>query len=1488
MRRKWLKGIGIALSIPVLLFLLLIILLYIPPIQNLLRREVISIASESTGMHIQVQRIDLRFPLNLLVKGVEAVQEADTLLTLDKLNVSVQLFPLFKGKVELNDLTLERVMLNSASLIEGMSVQGKAELLSLKSHGIDFSNEAALINHIHLKDAHFLLCLNDTTTIAPNDSVESALNWRVKLEKLEVENSSLGVQMPLDTLFLSTHLSGVSVKNVAVDLGKQYYGLDQLLVNNSSVRLDMGNASPLSGFDPSHIALSGIEIHLDSVMSSGRDMKAVVQQVSMTERSGLHIASLNGRLSTDSTFISLPELRLLTSYSDVRLKMLMPWDFPNTKTEKVEMSLSARLGKGDLFPFLSTLSPEIKEKLPSQSLSMQVKAEGNAMKLQLSRLLVELPEAFSINGLGGMEQIADSLNRSGSMELNMQTGNLDFLASMINAPGDSLIVIPADMSLGAALEMKGEQYKAMLQAREQTGRLDLDVDFHRLTEEYKVALRIDSLQIDHFLPQDSIGMLAVRADLSGKGIDPLSPNSSAVASLSLNELQYGSYQLSGIDLSAELKNLMASAKLNSRNNLLTASAEATYHLNKPYTEATAILDVEDVDLHRLGVIDQPLSKPVSLKLNAKSEKDSIRMTLASGDLRANFRARTSLEQLIGESTSFLDLLLKQVEEKKLNHADLRRALPSAALTVRAGNNNTLADILALNRIKYNDLNVGFVATPKIGINGRAAIHALRMDTLLLDTLFFATHQDTSRLRLRSGVTNGVQNKQYTFKALVTGEVRTDDAELLLEFDNEKGEKGILFGVNVRPQENGMAFSFIPEEPIVAFRKFRFEEHNHVFLRDDLRLLADVEMLDSAGMGLLVHSIPDSLNLQNLDIEIRRIELAEISKVLPYLPDVSGLFSLEANYQQSTNAMQLSTEVVVKEFSYQRTRIGNLGVGATWLPDGNTQYVDAYLTNEGQEILGVNGSYNVRSDEVGIDVALQHFPLYFTNALFPMEVLELSGDIDGALSVTGLASAPKVDGELEMHEVGVESYTYGVHFQLDERPVQIKNSRLLFNQYAIYSKAGIENPFTVNGFVDFANLNAAYADLSLLARNYPLLNARRSKISELYGRVFVDLNSTLKGPLDKLVMRGNLNLLPSTNVTYVMKDSPLNVQDRLGDLVEFTSFAADTIPQPDEEAVLRSWGGLDMMLTINIDPAVKVGVDLSEDRSSYITLEGGGALAFSYTPQGDMSLTGRYTFSGGVIKYALPVIPLKEFAIKNGSYVDWVGNPMDPNLNLLATERMRASVPGDNGTRMVTFDVSIVIKNKLEDLDLSFNLEAPEDMEIQQELAAMDAEERGKQAVALMVTGMYIARGGSGTSGGLDMGSAFNSLLQSQVNNLAGSALKTVNISFGMDNYDDGSGSTRTDYNFRYAQRFFNDRVQVVVGGRVSTGGDDVNRDESFIDNISLEYRLDSSSTRYLRLFHNKNYESLLEGEVVETGIGLVLRKKVNRLGELFIFRKKKD
>ena len=120
--------------------------------------------------------------------------------------------------------------------------------------------------------------------------------------------------------------------------------------------------------------------------------------------------------------------------------------------------------------------------------------------------------------------------------------------------------------------------------------------------------------------------------------------------------------------------------------------------------------------------------------------------------------------------------------------------------------------------------------------------------------------------------------------------------------------------------------------------------------------------------------------------------------------------------------------------------------------------------------------------------------------------------------------------------------YGARFRLDNRPVTIEGSKLKFDNFSVYTRGS--NPFALTGTVDFSNLTNTLLDLRMVARNYELINAPRQKNSVVFGKVYVDIFSTLKGDMNNLKMRGNINVQGNTDVTYILKDSPLTVEDRL--------------------------------------------------------------------------------------------------------------------------------------------------------------------------------------------------------------------------------------------------------------------------------------------------------------------------------------------------------
>ena len=82
----------------------------------------------------------------------------------------------------------------------------------------------------------------------------------------------------------------------------------------------------------------------------------------------------------------------------------------------------------------------------------------------------------------------------------------------------------------------------------------------------------------------------------------------------------------------------------------------------------------------------------------------------------------------------------------------------------------------------------------------------------------------------------------------------------------------------------------------------------------------------------------------------------------------------------------------------------------------------------------------------------------------------------------------------------------------------------------------------------------------------------------------------------------------------------------------------------------------------------------------------------------------------------------------------------------------------------------------------------------------------------------------------------------------------------------------------------------MVGGNYTT---DATADENFaqnlISNISFEYMLKQTNnlSMYLKLFRHAEYESILEGEIIETGAGFVMKRRLTNLKELFDIGKKK-
>ncbi|MGL4518168.1 MAG: translocation/assembly module TamB domain-containing protein [Phocaeicola sp.] len=1548
MNRKYIRWIAWTVASPFLLFIVLGILIYLPPIQNVLVDKAAQSASSALGMEIKVGRIALSFPLNLVVTDVEAIDQKDTLLQLKRLLVDVELLPLLKKEVEIEGISIQEAQLNSGDFIPGMQVAGHIGELFIRSRGVKLDPQQATINQLLLKNSQINLCMTDSV---PADTTQSdTLFWKLLLTKMEIENVGFTMQMPTDSLTVALHLQSAALNEGAIDLHQSAYSLQQLLIKEGEVKMDQG-ALPLvelstnnPPFDAAHIGLTGINIAIESLYYKERDIRATIRQFALKEQSGLELVSLTGQLTSNGKVIDLSKLKAETHSSFLELDASLDWSvLAGDKEGWITARLMADIAKPDVMLFMGDMEEEFVQQYPSEPFRIRGGVDGTLQQLKLTNLQATMPTAFELSLKGELTHLVDSIQRGGAIKLEAVTENLDFIETLAGG-----VNIPAGTQLSGNFSLKGnEMVTDLILAQPHTNnykQLDtlliyagndsislrkefkmehaarLVAAYNMASTAYQVEVAINELDLNQYLPNDSLYTLSLYVEGKGKGVDPLLPSTTLQLKGELARFRFGTYDLSGILLQATKEQEEAKLTLSAKNREMDLGAQLDATLNHKGVKAVANIDVKMMDWDALQLsttnlntshqltaqVESDLKSTHSLQASLRknriltdrrtietkdldagfqTDKDTVTAYMRAGDLNLTFSASGGVDRLTTQLNRWMNKAMEQWNRKEVNQAALKELYPIMDIKVSAGTQNPIYNILSMNGVNYDNLFLELATSPHSGIHGEGKLKGLRTDSVALDTISLQITQEMEVLRLASSVVSAAKPKQEAFEVKLDGELEANHLKLLLQHLNARKEKGVYLGVAAALEKEGTRLSLFPNEPTIIYRPFTLNENNFVFLSNKGEIDGDIQLYDKEGSGLhLFSSRQDSTALHDISLGLYKIDFKEFRRVMPYLPNIEGVLGLNAHYVATKENLTVSADIEVENFKYEGSELGSWELSTVYLPrEDKGHSVDGYLLHNNQEVAKMGGIYLPEKGGAGglhAGVALKNFPMDIANPFIPEKLAELSGYLNGTLVAQGSPLTPKLNGDVKFDSVAVYLPDYSANFSFDNRPIKMVDSKMEFNNFSIYTKG--ESPFTVNGNVDLTNFEQIKVDLKLNAANYELLNAPKSKRAIAFGKVYVDFNATVRGPVEELTMRGNMNLLGKTDVTYVMTDAPLTVNDRLNDLVEFVNFS-DTVTYQGAQAPTVSIKGIDIAMTINIDQAAQAQVHLTPDGSNYVQLEGGGNLSFQYTPRGEMLLYGRYALMSGEMKYQIPVIPLKTFKVLSGSYVEWTGNPMNPTMNITATETVRASVAEEGkASRMVSFNTGVQITQRLESPGLNFVLSAPEDAALQDKLSALSAEERGKMAVTMLVTGMYIGEGSS--SGSFNTNSALNSFLQSEISNIAGKAL---DINLGMESVNDESGGgKRTDYNFQFARRFWNNRFRIVVGGTVSTG-QAASQGESFIDNIAIEYRLDQSGTRNIKLFHEKNYESILEGEIIETGVGLVLHRKMSKLEELFIFKRKK-
>jgi hypothetical protein len=95
------------------LFLLIIILIQVPPVQNFIKNKVVAYLEGKFHTPVKIEKVEIGLPKKIVLKGFYfESQEKDTLLAGDKIVIDISLFKILDNQIEINSIDLDGITAN--------------------------------------------------------------------------------------------------------------------------------------------------------------------------------------------------------------------------------------------------------------------------------------------------------------------------------------------------------------------------------------------------------------------------------------------------------------------------------------------------------------------------------------------------------------------------------------------------------------------------------------------------------------------------------------------------------------------------------------------------------------------------------------------------------------------------------------------------------------------------------------------------------------------------------------------------------------------------------------------------------------------------------------------------------------------------------------------------------------------------------------------------------------------------------------------------------------------------------------------------------------------------------------------------------------------------------------------------------------------------------------------------------------------------------
>ncbi len=1320
--------------------------------------------------------------------------------------------------------------------------------------------------------------------------------------------------------------------------------LDKIVLSGNHIKYDNLSAPrEKQGMDFNHLNIKNLGISGKDIAIDSAGIKATINGGKLQDTCGFVLNELKGKVIYDDQQISVEDLLIKTPNTLIDNNTLVTYSSQGDLSkhpEKVNVNLrfnNSVLGLADAWYFVPSLPAGYR----NQRLNMAANINGrlndiNISKLQLNGMRnTNIDIAGTIKGLPDMDKAFFNLNIG-----KFTTSKSDLNALLPKGTLPDNIELPNQIAASGKFTGSIKKFNTNLDVRTDMGSAKINAAMGGSSKNpsYMAKVDLNKFNVGRLLKRTDVGTVSLYVDVTGSGTTAQTANATVkgtVYSAYYNEYNYHDIKLDGRYAKQALQLQAASTDSNLHFNLT-----ANMNMGGKYPSLKGSADLKQVDLQKLnfstdelkiaGVadLDFPTVDPdylngtafisslqvatggkvinvdtISLHALSTADENSLqlRSEIISADLNGKYQLTRLGQAFINEINKYYAFApVEKITPQRMNfnvvvHESklLKEFVPSLttfATSTLSGTINTEADSLIINarfpHIIYDSFDIK-------------------------NTTLNINNNDSAMLAYALDIKSIQSPSVNLYNSAINGSAANNILGVNIFLKDSKNQDKYMIGGNFKADNQTYQFSLDPQKLLLNYDKWQVAPDNliqygkaGIYVRNfDIR---------SNGQSLAVNSASTAPN-SPIKVAFNNFRLETLTRYAEQDTSlVGGALNGTVDVTNLTETPGFEADLTINKLRYQKDELGDVKI----LADNHTK--EAYkvdVTLSGLHDVRANGYYyTTGKGALDMTLNINKIDLKYIESVTGGQIKNGTGIITGQLTAKGPLTAPKILGGISFKDAGLNVATLNSYFRLNNETIAFTDNGIRFNNFTLRDSAN--QALILNGLIkttDYTNFGFA---LRLRANNFRALNSTAADNELFYGKVYLTVNANIGGDINKPEVTGSLRINKDTRFFFVIPDNDPGVVSQEG-IVEFVDM--DAPPENGRQALnvdsltRAPLKGINLSMDLQTEKEAEITVVVDPANGDALLVKGEAELNLTMDPSGKMSMTGRYLISDGSYNLSIGGLAKRKFQLQQGSYIQWTGAPTEANIDLTAVYNVTTSALDLIADQVTTADESaqtmyrqklpfIVYLKMTEQLlkpRISFEITMPENEKnafggiVNARLMQVNSNESelNKQVFALLALNRFISENpfeslAGGTSPEMLARQSVSRLLTQQLNNLASDLIKGVDVSFDLtsqDDYSTGAQETRTDLNVALSKRLLNDRLTITVGSDFSLEGSRTNNRNgaNIAGNVNIEYMLSRDGRYRLRAYRRNQSDMVIEGQIIETGLGFAMVVDYNRFREIF-------